>query len=467
VDPSGKGSGVFERIGEFVDAVPEFDRFAGVDELVAAMREIAREHPELAEMRRIGTSRDGEPLWSLTIRGGEEQVLVVGGVHPNEPIGGLSALHLARSLVEDDGLRLEWGCTWHVVTCIDPDGTRLNEPWFEPPLTMAKYGRSFYRPATDEQVEWSFPFAHKKTEFDRVMPETEALRGLIDETRPIMLCSLHNGEYGGVFYYLSRTSPRLNEQLTTLPSRFGLPLHTGEGEAPFIERLAPAVFRAFTAEQEYDYLESLGLDPTERAGGESSYAYAKRYGTAYLATEVPYWANADADDHTPLDVSYSDLLSERAELTSETSRVLTTAFDAVRSELHVPSPHLRAMECFLPFLRTSAEADRVRAGAEDNRRPAVVAERFLVTAMTHSTRVRFAGMLLSALSAEIARGNDAEELRVEHSRLAEVFDRWAAEADADVPPTPIPIRKLVGVQCGAILAAVADLEPGSSRRTTP
>ncbi len=448
---------MFERIVELVDAVPEFDRFAGVDELVEATRKIAREHPELAEMRRIGTSRDGEPLWSLTIHGGEKQVLVVGGVHPNEPIGGVSALHLARTLVEDDGLRAEWGCTWHIVACIDPDGTRLNEPWFESPLTMAKYGRSFYRPATDEQVEWSFPFSYKKTEFDRVMPETEALMRLIDETRPIMLCSLHNGEYGGVFYYLSDTSPRLNEQLTAIPSRFGLPLHTGEGEAPFIERLAPAVFRTFTAEQEYDYIESLGLDPTERAGGESSYAYADRYGTVCLASEVPYWANADADDHTPLDVSYSDLLSERAELTSETARVLTTAYDAVRSELHTRSPQLRAMECFLPFLQTSAGADRVRASREDSRRPAVVAERFMVTATTHSTRVRFAGMLLSALDAEIAQGNDAEGLRIEHARLTEVFNRWAAEADADVPPNPIPIRKLVGVQCGAILATVANL----------
>ncbi|GAB3275106.1 M14 family zinc carboxypeptidase [Parasphingorhabdus pacifica] len=448
---------MFERIAELVDAVPEFDRFAGVDELVEAIREIARRHPDLAEMHRIGTSRDGEPLWSLTIRGGDRQVLVVGGVHPNEPIGGVSALHLARTLVADDELRREWGCTWHIVACIDPDGTRLNEPWFEPPLTMAKYGRSFYRPAADEQVEWSFPFAYKDTVFDRVMPETEALMRLIDETRPMLLCSLHNGEYGGVFHYLSDTSPRLNEQLTSIPDRLGLPLHTGEGEAPFIEQLAPAIFRAFTAEQEYDYLEGLGIDPAERAGGESSHAYASRYGTAYLATEVPYWANADADDHTRLAVSYSDLLGERAELTHETARVLTAAFDAVRPAFQVRSPQLRAMECFLPFLRIAAEADRVRAGQEDALRPAVVAERFMVTATTHSTRVRFAGMLLSALGSEIARGNDAEVLRVEHARLTRVFDRWAAEADADVPPRPIPIRKLVGVQCGAMLATAADL----------
>lgn len=262
---------MFERILELVDAVPDFERFAGVDELVAGMGDLARQRPDLAAVDRIGSSRREEPLWSLTVRGGPR--------HRPDP-----------------------ACRWRVEL-------RLRIP----------------------------------------------------------------------------------------------------------------------------------------------------HGTAYLATEVPYWANADADDHAVLEVSYADLLRWRAERTQHTESVLTAAFEAVRPHLLAGSPQLRATECFLPFLRVSAEADLVRAAEAGSERPAVVAERFLVTATTHSTRVRFAGMLLSAMEAELASGADEPVLRSEHARLVEVFDRWAAEADAEVPPRTIPVRKLVGVQFGAMPATAAEL----------
>lgn len=74
----------------------------------------------------------------------------------------------------------------------------------------------------------------------------------------------------------------------------------------------------------------------------------------------------------------------------------------------------------------------------------------MATATTHSTRVRLAGMLLSALA-----GHDTPTLRTEHARLEVIFENWAAEADAEVPPRTIPIRDLVGVQFGAILSTAA------------
>jgi hypothetical protein len=448
---------VFDRILELIGDVPDFDGFAGVDELIGGIHEIAASRPDVAAVRRVGTSRLGEPLWSLTVRGGPRHVVVFGAVHPNEPVGGWTSLHLARTLVADDALREALGCTWHVVPCIDPDGTRLNEPWFTPPLTMERYGRSFYRPAVDEQVEWTFPFAYKGFFFDRVMPETVALMRLIDETKPLLLCSLHNGEYGGVFYYLTESSARLNEQLAAIPAALGLPLHTGEGEAAFVEQAAPGVFRGITAEAEIDFLEELGLDAELRGGGASSAAYAARYGSVYLASEVPYWSNPDADDHTPLDVSYARLLAERGRSTGEAARVLSEVLESVRADLSVRSPHLRATESFLPHLRSAAAADLVRAELPEHDRPAVVAERFASTATAHSVRVRFGGMLLSALAGEIAVGNGTPAIRAGHARLAGAFTGWAAEAEAEVAARPIPVRALVGVQFGALLATVADL----------
>ncbi|GAA2891634.1 hypothetical protein [Nonomuraea rubra] len=46
------------------------------------------------------------------------------------------------------------------------------------------------------------------------------------------MTTLHNGESGGVFYYLNRPEPELQAVLRELPGRYGVPLHAGEAEHP-------------------------------------------------------------------------------------------------------------------------------------------------------------------------------------------------------------------------------------------
>ena len=79
---------------------------------------------------------------------------------------------------------------------------RLNEGWLKGPFVRSHYGRHFYRPAGEEQVEWTFPFEYKKAYFDAVLPETLALMRQIDKRKPTLMCSLHNGELGGVLLLL-------------------------------------------------------------------------------------------------------------------------------------------------------------------------------------------------------------------------------------------------------------------------
>ncbi|MFB9903637.1 M14 family zinc carboxypeptidase [Allokutzneria oryzae] len=446
---------MFERILRLVDEVPEFDRFLGVDDLLAGIGAVAERHGDCAALRRIGTSRLGEPLWSLTVAGGPKQAVVFAAVHPNEPVGGLTALHLARTLAADAALREELGYTWHIIPCVDPDGTRLNEGWFEPPLTMRKYGRNFYRPAGKEQVEWSFPLAYKGVFFDAVIPETVALMRVFDETRPDFMCSLHNAEYGGVYYYVDSTTPELSRRLAAIPEHLGLPLHTGENEAPYMEELSPGVYRGLNARQSIDYLESIGVDHTDRDAGDSSGSYVERYGTRYLVSEVPYWANDDANDTTPLEISYAVLLRERAKDLLEADRVLSGLLASVESDLAARSPYLRALRAFLPGLAKQAEIASAAADVPGGDRPAVVSERFHSAEVLQSVRMRYGGMLLSTLDGELAIGNGTPAIRSAHARLTEVFERWADIAEAEVPATTIPIRKLVATQFGAILGSVS------------
>ena len=96
---------------------------------------------------------------------------------------------------------------------------------------------------------------------------------------------------GGVYYYLTRPVPELYDMLHRVPEALGLPLDKGEPEAGHLIELAPAIFTTGSLEEVYDWTESLGIDPyPEGSGGESSSAYAQRYGTLSLIAELPVLA---------------------------------------------------------------------------------------------------------------------------------------------------------------------------------
>ncbi len=249
---------ILRRAGRLADRTG----FPSTDALWAHFADLEERHPEILTSRRIATSRLGEPIRVYTIAGGSRSNIVVGGVHPNEPIGSWTAIQLADDLVADAELREALDATWHIIPTIDPDGLRLNEGWFDDPGDRKHYARNFYRPAPDEQVEWTFPNSYKNAYFDRVLPETLGLMLLIDEVEPELLVSLHNGEMGGVYYYISRPDPALQDLLTRLPGSLGLPLAVGEPESPYLTEYGPAIFGMGGTSEAYEYLEALGIDPT-------------------------------------------------------------------------------------------------------------------------------------------------------------------------------------------------------------
>ncbi|MES4832318.1 M14 family zinc carboxypeptidase, partial [Streptomyces anthocyanicus] len=70
-----------------------------MDELGARAAALVARYPRHARLRRVGTSRAGSPLLLLSVGHGSRQVLVVGGPHANEPVGGATALRLAERAV--------------------------------------------------------------------------------------------------------------------------------------------------------------------------------------------------------------------------------------------------------------------------------------------------------------------------------------------------------------------------------
>ncbi len=353
----------------------------------------------------------------VSIGNGPRNALVFAGPHPNEPIGFLTVLSLAEFVREND-----LGHTWHIIGCVDPDGARLNESWYAGPLDRERYLRGFYRPPFHEQVEWTFPDG---------LPETRALKNVIDEVRPDLLCSLHNGELGGVFYYLSEDRPRLADTLAHLPT--GIPLHVGEAELPGTRRIRPGVF-VFP-----------GLAAVNQAvPGMSSVHYASQYGTFSLVIEVPLWSDERSTDTSGSGEQRADVLARVADMIEDVDRMPDLPVD----DFVVQDS---------PFLRSYAEsrpAAAKLAGVLRAHQPegeATVAERFGYNETAHMIRLRACTTALRILDGELGVGNHRAGVRTARKAFAELFDAWLAEEGAVAQP--IPSDLLVRAQLDAILSA--------------
>lgn len=459
-----------DEIVERAAALPDFPGYPGVDELLAQIEELAQEFPQLLTAKRIGTSRLGEPitLYTLALNSTDDpepadaaakHCLVVGGVHPNEPIGSHTIVRLLLDLLNDDSLRRRLGAVWHFIPCIDPDGMRLNEGWFDNPSDGETYFRHFYRPPGDEQVEWTFPINYKSKYFDAMLPETQALKQVIDDIRPDFYVPLHNSESGGAYFYVSDPIDDLVPLLHRLPAEFGIPLHRGEPEAAHFKELAPAIFESGTPQDVYEWREANGLDPVPTgAAGQSSTSYARKHGTFSLIAELPIWRTFGADDTSPSASNYATLLRDAGEALNDSGTRLIELMARVGPHLTLDSPFLRSARVFVPAMTSAGEMMITRSEMPQNRRVATVAERPMSVVWMY--RLRFGGALFRALKAEVTAGSAGVLVRRAARELEQIWTGWLEQGLAEEQAEEIPVRAVVGVQYGAVLGLVAH-SPGS------
>jgi hypothetical protein len=434
--------------------VPEMDRFLTLDELNADLERIATDHPEIASTRRVGSSKLGEPIRMLSIGSGATNAFLFACPHPNEPIGAMMVHHLAHRLVEDAELRDGYGYTWHLIGCVEPDGTRLNEGWFAGPFTPRNYARHFFRPSSAMQVEWTFPIAYKEHYFDKALPETQMLMRVIDELKPELMASLHNAGFGGVYYYISRAAEPLYEKLHELPEWEGLPLQLGEAEVPYAQPFAPAIFPTIRVAAGYDYMEQNGGDPANAGfAGASSFEYSLPYNTFSIITEVAYFDDPRVNDQSPSDVQRRTAILDGLDLADEGGKTLRAHFDAVAKDLKGDSPFQNSVDWWAG-LGKMREAERNWASTSpETERPATVAELFSSIEQTQFYRLLGMGMMLRMLEGEIAIGNGTPAIRKQLIDSTRVFNEWADRLEGSLEMRVVPIRKLVSVELGAVLAA--------------
>ncbi|MBF6327911.1 M14 family zinc carboxypeptidase [Nocardia transvalensis] len=446
-----------DEIDEIIGSVGRVDGFPTVDELDHFVDELAAAHPARVMVTEIGRSRAGAPIREVCIGSGERHIVVLGNPHPNEPIGMATIRHLLGRFAEDETRTL--GAAWHFVPCVDPDGTRLNEGWFAGPLTRTGVARAFYRPPKDEQPEWCFPTTWRGLEVGTPMPETRALMTLIDRTRPALIASLHNGDFGGGFFYCSGGDPDYWSALIERLTDADVPIHRGEPDAPGARLLTPGVFELPSFAQLADAMAAAGAhDPvTAAVSGGGSLDYAAPYGSAGLVCELPLWVDARVHDDSIGERSIGEVMRAAAAAHRELAEVIEEVLGRIAGRSSGRSPFERAVRDMRVGLEDIAAG---KAAWDVTDRPATRGEIFTEEYVwTSIIRLRAGGMLIRLLDDEIGR-DASPELVAERNRFGAIFDRWCAEVERDAPGECVPLDRLVSIQAAAIAIAARRLRDG-------
>ncbi|MEU4358569.1 M14 family zinc carboxypeptidase [Streptomyces virginiae] len=429
-------------------------------ELGLAARALADEHPGEVRLRQAGTSRAGQPIWVLSVAataaagpvgtagGDARSVLVVAGAHANEPVGGATALSLARRLLRDPAPRA--GCGWHFLLCADPDGADLHRT--PRPYSLLDYHRYFFRPPGPEQPEW----APSLLPADRLPPETLALTALIDELRPVLQASLHATDLGGTWVQLTRDIPGLAEPFATSAAELRIPVENGASDAAGWPSPGPGIF--------------VIPQPGSEAAGAfhpedtrlSTWYHAHRYAGTTAIVEVPMWASDLVDDPAPhpdprgaLRMLAGRLTADAALVGAARERARDAGRDGERDgdrdrdrdgphpggyEDPAAAPLLRAVDWTLALI-PRITVEWTGAGAPTEATAAYIAS---IDAFGRRLSLRAAAMLLRVLRAE---GHPAAP------GLDRLVTGWCEEFAARFGARWIPVATQVEHQSRTVLAA--------------
>lgn len=436
--------------------VPDYKIVLTNEEMDASSERLAEEFPDCVELKTLCMTRAGKPLYCLKIGHGERNALFLGAPHPNEPIGSMLLEYFSRRLAEDKELQDELGYTCYIVKAWDRDGMVLNEGWFKGPFTVTNYARNFYRPTHLEQVDWTFPIDYKELHYHKPIPETKAVMDLMEEIKPEFLYTLHNGGFGGVYWYLTRNMPEIADELRAAADRQQVPLDLGEPEMPYCELYSPAIYRLSTIEDKYDYMEKSGLD---RVGeriiyGTCSGDYSNQhYGTQTILNEMPYFFDPRISDMNDSERSLKDVVLEKIDFEEKSNHAILSSVAAVRKYISKDNLFLRMIDEFCTESLT--EAAKIQAQTDpEYLRKARIAEEFTAIPVNKFYKLLSFGVLLRMHEKELtdmnAKGEQDEEkfnaLESGRKNAKAMFYDLAEHLEKELNYEAIPLKKLITIQ---------------------
>lgn len=447
------------KIETVLSRLPDYKTFYTVDELDEQIRLLAAQYPDIVKVNIIGTSRKGHPILCMSMGNGPKNALCFGCPHPNEPIGAMTLTAMARIFAEDPELLSETGFTWHLIPCIDPDGTRLNEGWFKGPFSLTNYVRNFYRPVGHEQVEWTFPIDYKELYFDKPIPETQALMKLIDELKPSFMYSLHNAAFGGAYWYLTDNIPELCAELEQTAARQNVPLQLGEPEAAYITKFSAAVHSMMSMIDYYDYMEKYagGMPKMRIPCGTCSSDYANSVCKCVtMMAEVPYFCDRRIEDLSPIDKSRRDVVLENIRLSEQHYGFLQRLWKDVRGCFGEDNPFPKLVDSCIESSGSNFTARRNQVQDAEFDRTATVSEWFDNLYGARVFECLNLALAIRSCDFELSRedcGNRNVLIKARKEFDTELI-RMCDELEHNIAYDVISIKRLVSVQTESALLVV-------------
>lgn len=452
------------NINQIIENVPDYKRFLTVDELDESTLKLAQEYPDVVTVFEAGKSRKGHPILCSKIGDGDKNALCFALPHPNEPIGAMTIEYLSRALAEDEDFRKSTGYTWYFMKCVDPDGTKLNEGWFNGPFNIYNYSKNFFRPGSIEQVEWTFPVDYKKLKFNDPMPETQAIMNVIKDTKPAFIYSLHNAGFGGAYWYITHQYEDIYDDLRNSAKKQGVALHLGEPETPAVEKFSESIFKMLGIEQEYDYLEKYtNVSPEEVIQcGTSSSSYASKYNNCVtFLTELPYFFDHRIQDLSESNITRREAILKNVEINKQHYSEMNELLSGIREYISDDNPFPLLVEQMISNSDSSLEAKIEWSKQKEFERQATISEELdnlLVTRFYNGLSI---GMVARAARFEIdkllkSESYDAgvlKELELVEEKASEKLKKNSDFLEKEMNYEVIPIQTLVRIQveCGLIV----------------
>lgn len=427
---------------KILNEIKNYKEFLTVNELDKSLFNLCRRK----EILLLGKSNKGHKIYCAKLGKGEENALIFGFPHPNEPIGSLTCLSLIKLIKSHKDLQEVY--TWYIVPCADPDGAKLNEGWFKGKFSIKKYVYNYYRPPNFLQAEWAFPVRYKGYSFSKSPKHNKSLKKLIDEIKPSINYPLHNAGFRAAFFLISKPMPSDSyKEIIALCKKLSIPLDMGEPEAPFMKIFKKPIYRVPFFEEFYDFLEKNGLDPKKNTeGGQASIDYVIKLNPSSfgIVGEIPYIYDNKISNNFPTRKSKREILRKRYSDEIEN-------FDFIFDNLNVNG--INKNSDFYVMLKNIAnwkarrEASLNDLDSAKYSKKATVAEKFDSEVISPFYSVLNLGAFFRLLS-ESRQTKDVKYITEEtRKRINDTVDFIDKNSDYKI----IPIKNLIQLQIGCLL----------------
>lgn len=453
----------FEKI---VSKVPVINEFLTPEELNDHASDFAFRYPGLAKDRVIGQSKEGKDIHCLQIGAGKKSALLYGTPHPNEPIGCMVVDSFCNIFLRNPELLEDFDFTWYLIPTVDIDGLDKNLGWLKGPFTITNYQKHFFRPAFDQQVEWSFPIEYKEYKFQRPTPETQSLMKLIEEIKPDFIYSLHNSGFGGAYWYITDGDDVLYEALHEVAKKNSIPLSLGDPEMPYCKEFAPAVYQMTGFKDRYDFMETQvpkGEVTKYLSGGGCSFEYTEvisKSNVHMLIAEIPYFCCAEIENSEMSSEKRIDVLIEGLSSYLDDQKFVLPIYEQVQQLFSRSNQFFLATE---ERMNSISEMEVRIANLKSQKKDESLATRSQVFDSIFCLKF-YSNLTLSlfrrACEEEISRNpnlleSDKEKLEKAKTEVGVKEDKNLAYLEKNINYSAIPIQSLVKhqMECGLRYAA--------------